>query len=568
VADNKRPRPAVLCVLDGWGFREDAADNAITRAKAPNFRKAWEQSPHALLDASETFVGLPKGQIGNSEVGHMNLGAGRVIFQDLPMIDRAIEKGELAKNPALQDLIGKLKQSKGACHIMGLASKGGVHAHQDHMVALAREVTKAGVPVVMHAFLDGRDVPPKSAADQIVKFASDLAGINSQRNRQDPLPLAGRVRVGGAQQEQSSKIEDSPRGTPPLLTSPARGEEHHRPGRENITQLSTLCGRYYAMDRDKRWERVEKAYDLLVSGTGAKADDPVAAIKASYAGKVTDEFVLPVALGDYAGMKDGDGILFANFRADRAREILQALLEPDFKGFNRKKTVKFAAAAGMVEYSDQLNKRMSALFPPKQIENGMGDIIAHAGLKQLRIAETEKYPHVTFFFNGGREEPYAGEERIMVPSPKVATYDMQPEMSAYGVTDRLVEAVNSGKFDFIVVNFANSDMVGHTGIMSAAVKAVEAVDACLGKLFAAVEKQGGFVLLTADHGNCERMKDPATGGPHTAHTLEKVPVILINGPKDVKSLHNGKLADVAPTLLQLMNLPKPKEMDGKSLLQV
>ncbi len=511
--DTKRPRPAVLCVLDGWGFREDAEDNAVTRAKAPNFRKVWEQCPHALLEASEEFVGLPKGQIGNSEVGHMNLGAGRMIFQDLPLIDRSIANNELASNAALQELIAKLKKSGGVCHIMGLASPGGVHAHQDHMVALAREVAKAGIPVAMHAFLDGRDVPPQSSVDQIAKFADDLKKIQG-------------------------------------------------------VQLATLCGRYYAMDRDQRWERVEKAYDLLTQGVGAKANDAVGAIKASYAANLHDEFVLPVVLGDYKGMKDGDGILFANFRADRARQILAALLDPAFNGFARKKTVRFAAAAGMVEYSGQLNKFMTALFPPKLIENGMGDIVARAGLRQLRIAETEKYPHVTFFFNGGREEPYTGEERIMVPSPKVATYDLQPEMSARGMTDKLVEAIDSAKFDFIVVNFANSDMVGHTGDLSAAIKAVEAIDECLGRLFAAVEKQGGFVLLTADHGNCEHMMDPTTGGPHTAHTLEKVPVILINGPQSVKALHNGKLADVAPTLLELMNLPKPKEMDGKSLLQL
>ena len=420
----------MLCVLDGWGFREDAPDNAITRAKAPNFRAQWEHAPHALLEASEEFVGLPKGQIGNSEVGHMNLGAGRVIFQDLPLIDRAIAKGEFAANPALQDLIVKLKQSGGTCHIMGLASPGGVHAHQDHMVALAREVSKAGVLVAMHAFLDGRDVPPQSAVEQITKFLADLRTID--------LRTVGKAK------------------------------------------LATLCGRYYAMDRDKRWERVEKAYDLLTQGIGAKADDAVEAIKASYAANVHDEFVLPVALGDYQGMKDGDGILFANFRADRAREILQALLDPGFSGFPRKKTVRFAAATGMVEYSDRLNKFMTAMFPPKVIENGMGDIIANAGLKQLRIAETEKYPHVTFFFNGGREQPYEGEDRIMVPSPKVATYDMQPEMSATGVTDKLVAAIESGTFDFIVVNFANSDMVGHTGMLDAAIKAVEAIDACLG----------------------------------------------------------------------------------------
>ncbi|HEU0117270.1 MAG TPA: 2,3-bisphosphoglycerate-independent phosphoglycerate mutase [Alphaproteobacteria bacterium] len=516
MSELKRPRPVVLCILDGWGHREDASDNAITRAKTPNYTKYWNTSPHALLDASEKFVGLPKGQIGNSEVGHMNLGGGRVIFQDLPLIDNAISTGEFAKNATLLDTIAKVKQSGGTMHVMGLASPGGVHSHQDHMVALAREVTKAGVPVAIHAFLDGRDVPPQSAAAQIEKFVSDLRAVD--------VRTVGKVK------------------------------------------LATLCGRYYAMDRDKRWERVEKAYDLVVQGAGTPFSDAVAAIKTSYSGNVHDEFLLPVALNGYEGMKDGDGIIFANFRADRAREILTALLDPDFTGFARKKTIKFAAAAGMVEYSDQLNKLMTAMFPPKQIESGMGELISKAGMKQLRIAETEKYPHVTFFFNGGREEPYPGEERIVVPSPKVATYDLQPEMSARTVTDKVVEAVNAGTFDFIVLNFANPDMVGHTGFFEAAVKAVEVIDECLGRLFAAVEKQGGIVLLTADHGNCEHMYDPDTRGPHTAHTLERVPVMLVGAPKSVKSLKDGKLADVAPTLLELMGMPKPAVMDGETLL--
>lgn len=506
-----RPRPAVLCILDGWGFRDDATDNAVTRANAPEFRRRWASCPHALLDASEEHVGLPKGQMGNSEVGHMNLGAGRVVYQDLPMIDRAIAHGELSGNSALLGAIAKLKASGGTCHIMGLASPGGVHAHQDHMVALARQVAAAGVLVAVHAFLDGRDVPPQSAVQQISRLRDDLAKI---------------------------------------------------PG----AALATLCGRYFAMDRDKRWERVEKAYNLLVSGSGAQSADPVAAIHASYAAGVNDEFVLPVALGGYAGMKDGDGILFANFRTDRAREILTVLLDPSFSGFQRNKIVAFAAAAGMVEYSEALNALMPALFPPKVIERTLGEVAALAGLKQLRIAETEKYPHVTFFFNGGREEPFQGEERILVPSPKVATYDMQPEMSALAVTDKIVEAIDSGKFDLIVLNYANPDMVGHTGMMGAAVKAVETIDGCLARLFAAVEKQGGFVLVTADHGNCEQMVNPETGGPHTAHTLERVPLMLVNGPKTVKGLRDGKLADVAPTLLSLIGLAAPKEMDGEILL--
>ena len=510
-SSNNRPRPVVLCVLDGWGFREAADDNATTCAKAPVFWRHWAACPHALLEASGEAVGLPKGQMGNSEVGHMSLGAGRVVYQDLPMIDSAIAKGEMERNPALLAFIAGIKKSGGTCHLMGLASPGGVHAHQDHMVALARCVAADGVPVAVHAFLDGRDVPPQSAAEQIAKLASELK------------PIKG-------------------------------------------VKLSSLCGRYYAMDRDKRWERVEKAYDLLTRGTETKAADPVAAIKVSYADNVADEFVLPVALDGYGGMKDGDGVLFANFRADRAREILSALLDPTFAGFARKKTVRFTAAAGMVEYSDQHNKFMTALFPPKPVTNGMGELVARAGLKQLRIAETEKYPHVTFFFNGGREQPYENEQRIMVPSPKVATYDLQPEMSAREVTDKVVAAIASGAFDLIVLNYANPDMVGHTGSLPAAIKAVETIDECLGRLFAAVEKAGGVVLLTADHGNCEILHDPSTHGPHTAHSLSKVPVMLINGPAAVTQLRDGKLADVAPTLLALMGLPQPAEMDGKSLI--
>jgi 2,3-bisphosphoglycerate-independent phosphoglycerate mutase len=506
-----RPRPVVLCVLDGWGYRPDAADNAVTRANTPIFRAAWDKWPHALLDASEEHVGLPKGQIGNSEVGHMNLGAGRVVFQDLPMIDRAIATGELPTKVNLQKLIVALKQSGGTCHLMGLASHGGVHAHQDHMVALARIVADAGVPVAIHAFLDGRDVPPQSADAQIAKFAKDVAAIKGAK-------------------------------------------------------LVTLCGRYYTMDRDKRWDRVQKAYDLMTSGIGVAATDPVEAIAASYAANLHDEFVLPITLNGYTGMKDGDGILFANFRADRARQILGVFLDPAFDGFKRIKTIKFAAAAGMVEYSDHLNTFMTALFPPKIVSETLGEIMAAANLKQLRIAETEKYPHVTFFFNGGREEPYTGEERIMVPSPKVATYDLQPEMSADTVTDKVVAAIDAGIYDFIVLNFANPDMVGHSGIFEAAVKAVEAIDRNLGRLFDAVTKQGGMVLLTADHGNCETMHDATTNGPHTAHTLERVPVMLVNAPSTVKKLRDGKLADVAPTLLQLIGFPQPKVMDGVSLI--
>jgi 2,3-bisphosphoglycerate-independent phosphoglycerate mutase len=507
------PRPVVLCIFDGFGSREDAPDNATTRAEMPHFRRVMAQYPTALLDACEEYVGLPSGQIGNSEVGHMNLGAGRVVFQDLPLIDRTIARGELEQNPALQTFITNLKASGGTCHLMGLASPGGVHAHQAHFVALAKILSTAGIPVALHAFLDGRDVPPHSAAEQIAQLQHDIVGLAQAK-------------------------------------------------------LVTLCGRYYAMDRDKRWERVQLAYELLVDGKGAAANDAVAAIKASYAANVADEFVLPVNLNGYGGMKDGDGLLFANFRADRARQLLTTLLDKEFSGFNRSRTIHLAAALGMVEYSEQLNALMPALFPPKHITNSLGEVVAKAGLKQLRIAETEKYPHVTFFFNGGREEPYPGEDRIMVPSPKVATYDLQPEMSAAEVTDQVTAAIDSGSYDLIILNYANPDMVGHTGSLDAAIKACETLDHCLERLIASVLRQNGVILLTADHGNCEQMFDPITNGPHTAHTLNRVPIVLINGPAEFTQLRNGKLADIAPTLLQLLGLPKPAEMDGESLIAV
>jgi 2,3-bisphosphoglycerate-independent phosphoglycerate mutase len=506
----KTPRPVVLCIFDGFGHRVDKDNNAIALARTPNLDR-YKNMPQSLLDASEEHVGLPEGQMGNSEVGHMNLGAGRVIFQDLPLIDRAIAANEIANNPALKSFIAKLKETKGTCHLMGLASPGGVHAHQTHIIALAKILSAADVPVAIHAFLDGRDVPPQSAKGFIATIEKGIGGLKG-------------------------------------------------------VKLATLCGRYYAMDRDKRWDRVEKAYELLVNGQGAKAGNAQEAIEASYAAKVTDEFVLPVALG-YTGMKDGDGIFMANFRADRAREILQALLDPAFSDFKRSKTVKFASALGMVEYSEKLNKFTATLFPPKNITETLGELVSKAGLKQLRIAETEKYAHVTFFFNGGREEPYAGEDRILVPSPKVATYDLQPEMSAPEVTDKLVEAIESNKYDLVVVNYANGDMVGHSGLLPAAIKAVETLDTAIGRLEEAVKKTGGVILLTADHGNCETMHDEETHGPHTAHTLNLVPAILINGPAEAKKLRDGKLSDVAPTLMQLLHLPQPASMTGKSLIE-
>ncbi|MGE5146634.1 MAG: 2,3-bisphosphoglycerate-independent phosphoglycerate mutase [Candidatus Eiseniibacteriota bacterium] len=504
-----RPRPVVLCILDGWGHRTDPDHNAILDARTPTWDRFMATCPHALLDASELEVGLPSGQMGNSEVGHMNLGAGRVVLQELVRIDKAVADGSIAKTAALQDLIAKLKKSGGTAHVMGLLSPGGVHSHQDHIAALVKALASAGVPVRIHAFLDGRDTPPKSALEYLAAFEKSIAG--------------------------------------------AKG-----------AQIATVGGRYYAMDRDKRWERVSLAYAALVDAKGERAATGRAAVDAGYAAGTSDEFVKPTVVGDYAGMTDGDGVLMANFRADRAREILTALLDPKFDGFARDRVVKFAGAAGLVEYSDKLNAFLATLFPPQRLTHVMGEVVADAGLKQLRIAETEKYAHVTFFFNGGEEGEFAGEERILVPSPKVATYDLKPEMSAFEVTDKLVAAIDSGKFDFVVVNYANTDMVGHTGDLAAAIKAVEAVDTCLGRLDTAVRKAGGVLLVTADHGNAEQMIDRQTGQPHTAHTLNLVPVVLVGAGK--VALSNGRLADVAPTLLEIMGLKRPAEMTGKVLI--
>jgi 2,3-bisphosphoglycerate-independent phosphoglycerate mutase len=449
--------------------------------------------------------------MGNSEVGHMNIGAGRIVSQDLPRIDLAIEDGSFANRPALRELVAKVKATGGAVHVMGLLSPGGVHSHQDHIAAVVRALAASGVPVFVHAFLDGRDVPPKSALGFLKGFAASIEG------------LAG-------------------------------------------VRMATVSGRYYAMDRDKRWERVAKAYDAMVDARGAKFSDAHVAVESSYKDGVTDEFVLPCVIGDYAGMADGDAMIFANFRADRAREISLALLDPDFTGFPRARVVKFSAAAGMTEYSDQLNHLMTQLFPAENVTGTLGEIVSARGLKQLRIAETEKYAHVTFFLNGGRETVFDGEDRILVPSPKVATYDLKPEMSALEVMTRLEEAIASGKYDLIVVNFANPDMVGHTGIMDAAIQAVDTIDDCLGRLRAAVERAGGVLIVTADHGNIEMMKDPVTHEPHTAHTTLDAPILAVNAPKGTR-LANGRLADVAPTLLDLMGLAKSPQMTGRSLVE-
>jgi 2,3-bisphosphoglycerate-independent phosphoglycerate mutase len=499
-------------VLDGWGWRDNGADNAIARAKHPNFQSMIRECPHALLSTSGRAVGLPEGQMGNSEVGHANIGAGRLVMQDLPRIDDAVRDGSLKSRPVLQELIAKATATGGAVHLMGLMSPGGVHSHQDHIVALVKILSSAGLAVEVHAFLDGRDTPPDSAEGFVKAFLAAISGLPKVR-------------------------------------------------------IATISGRYYAMDRDKRWERVEKAYAAVVAANGVHAADAISAIRDSHANGVTDEFVLPCVIGDYAGMRDGDALLFANFRPDRAREISTALLDPAFDGFARPRLPKFCAAAGMTQYSKALAQFMTAIFPPQDVSETIGEVFAEHGFKQLRIAETEKYPHVTFFMNGGREVQFPGEERILIPSPKIATYDLKPEMSAFEVTDRLVEAVQSGTFDLIIVNYANADMVGHTGVMDAAVKAVEAVDTCLGRLRAAVDAAGGVLIITADHGNIEQMKDPVTGGPHTAHTLLDVPIIVVNARIGSFSLRNGRLADVAPTLLDLVGFQKPPQMTGNSLIE-
>ncbi len=501
-------RPVMLVVLDGWGWREEVADNAVRQARTPAFDRLWASCPHALLSASGRDVGLPQGQMGNSEVGHLNIGAGRVVMQDLPRISEAIAHGEVDKAPALVGLIERLRQTGGTCHLMGLVSPGGVHSHQDHVAALAKMLAKAAVPTVVHVFTDGRDTPPRSASEYVQRLRAAL---------------------------------------PPSVP------------------IATVCGRYYAMDRDKRWERVAKAYNALVAAEGPRFTDPQPVIADAYAHDIGDEFIVPAAIGDYRGMRDGDGVLCFNFRADRVREILAAILDPAFAGFPRQRIARIAAAVGMTAYSEELDRLLQAIFPPQTLPNVLGQVVADAGRAQLRMAETEKYPHVTYFLNGGEEAQYPGEDRIMVPSPKVATYDLQPEMSAPELTDKAVGAIGSGKYDLIVLNYANPDMVGHTGSLTAAIKAVETVDTGLGRIAEAIATAGGALLVTADHGNCELMRDPETGAPHTAHTTNPVPVVLM-GAGDA-TLAGGWLADIAPTLLELMGLPKPAEMTGTSLLR-
>ena len=502
------PKPVVLCILDGFGIREERANNAVKLADTPTFDRLIATCPNATLKTDGRAVGLPEGQMGNSEVGHTNIGAGRVVAMDLGMIDLSIEDGEFATQAALVQFIADVKKAGGDAHLFGLTSPGGVHAHQDHIVAAVKAITAAGVTVKIHALTDGRDVPPQSARGQIAKFEADL---------------------------------------------PADAE------------VVTVTGRYFAMDRDNRWERVSRAYDAMVKAMGETAASADEAIANAYARGETDEFIQPTVLEGYTGIQNNDGVFCLNFRADRAREILRAIGEPGFAEFDVGTRPKLSGLLGMVEYSVRHNAYMTTVFPPRDIVNTLGSWVAQKGLRQLRLAETEKYPHVTFFLNGGKEEPEVGEDRYMAPSPKVATYDLQPEMSAPEVGGKLVEAITAGGYDLIVVNFANPDMVGHTGVLEAAITAVETVDTQLGRAIEALDKVGGAIIVTADHGNCETMVDPETGGPHTAHTTNPVPVVMFGGPEGV-TLRDGKLSDLAPSLLELMRLEQPAEMTGKSLI--
>ena len=498
--------PVVLCIMDGWGLATAGEANAVSLADTPVFDSLMASWPHARLAASGEDVGLPYGQVGNSEVGHMNIGAGRVVMQDLPRINAAMRDGSLASHPELAALGKQLAASGGRIHVMGLMSGGGVHSHQDQMLAVINGLYATGAEVIVHPFTDGRDVLPKNAEAALPAFLG---------------ALPKNVRVG------------------------------------------TLIGRYYAMDRDKRWERTKSAYDAIASGAGASASDPEAALAEAYEAGESDEFVTPRVIGSYDGMRDGDAVVMINFRADRVRQLLACWLFPEDTGLGLE-PVTLSGSVGMTSYSAQLDARMTMLFGPQVIEETLGSVVAAAGRRQLRLAETEKYPHVTFFLNGGEEAVAEGEDRVLVPSPKVATYDLQPEMSAEGVLVAALDSLEGRKHDLLVINFANPDMVGHTGDLNAAIRAVETVDSCVGRLAGQVLAIGGKMMVTADHGNCEVMWDSVAQSPHTAHTTNLVPVVLV-GADAGTTLSDGRLADLAPSLLGLMGLEAPPAMTGRAL---
>ncbi|AKB52754.1 2,3-bisphosphoglycerate-independent phosphoglycerate mutase [Methanosarcina barkeri str. Wiesmoor] len=507
-------KPLMLIILDGWGYREAREGNAILAARTPNLDHLIEEYPWCFLEASGEAVGLPEGQMGNSEVGHLNIGAGRIVYQDLTRINFSIRKGDFFKNPAFLGAISNAKANDSSLHLMGLVSYGGVHSYMAHIHALIKLAQQEGVKkVYIHAFLDGRDVPPKAA----LKDIEELDAFCKENGN---------------------------------------------------AKIATISGRYYAMDRDKRWDRTKLAYDALTMGVAPyKTPDAETAVSEAYKRGETDEFVKPTVITDSEGkpeavIKDNDSIIFFNFRPDRARQLTWAFVNKDFENFPREKHPKVYYVC-MAQYDETLD--LPIAFPPEELENVLGEVLSKQGLAQLRIAETEKYAHVTFFLNGGQEKCYEGEDRCLIPSPKIATYDLKPEMSAYEVTEEVIGRIRSGKYDVIVLNFANMDMVGHTGIFEAAVKAVEAVDSCVGKIATVLKEVGGVAIITADHGNAEQMENPTTEEPHTAHTSNPVKCIYF-GNDEVKGLKNGKLCDLAPTLLELLKIRKPEEMTGESLI--
>ncbi len=509
---NQKVRPVVLLILDGWGLSENSDHNAILAADTPVWDALWARYPHTAIRTSGSAVGLPGGQMGNSEVGHLNLGAGRVVYQEFTRISRSIRTGSFFTNRTLTDAVDLAVERGTAVHVLGLLSPGGVHSHEEHLHAIVRLAVERGAhQVYLHAFLDGRDMPPMSAEPSIKAMNEVFAELGHGR-------------------------------------------------------IATLIGRYFAMDRDHRWDRIKRAYDLITRGEAQRhMSSAVDALREAYAQDETDEFLMATRIGEPVEVRDGDVVINMNYRSDRARQITRAFIEPDFDGFARALVPELGAFVSLTEYNKDFD--IPVAYPPERLDNTFGEYIANLGLHQLRIAETEKYAHVTFFFNGGIETPNEGEERILVPSPQVATYDLQPEMSAHEVTDRLVEAIGSGRYDAIICNYANGDMVGHTGNYDAAVQAIEVLDACLARVDEAVRQAGGAMLITADHGNAEQMVDPQAEQPHTAHTKNLVPLIYV-GQTDASLLDNGALCDIAPTLLEIMGLPQPTAMTGRSLLKL
>lgn len=499
----------VLCILDGWGVNQDKKYNGIYLAKTPHWDHLLQENPNTTLEASELYVGLPSGQMGNSEVGHMTIGSGRINMQDLPRVDQAIEQHTLETMPAFQKFVDEARLGTKVVHLLGLLSPGGIHSHQNHILALAKILTQQGFQVKIHAFLDGRDTPPQMAASILQEFMPQLP---------------------------------------------------------DAAQIETIGGRYFAMDRDNRWNRIHQAYESIVRGKSPIVSDFIAKIESYYVKDIGDEFIPPYQSPTYKGMEDGDAMIMVNFRADRVRQLLTAILDPTFDKFKRSDPIQFSSTLGLFEYSPALTPLIPPLFYKDSVENTLGDIISQKGLHQLRLAETEKYAHVTFFFNGGRELIFPGEDRHLIPSPSVATYDLKPEMSAVELTQYLVEQIRKDYYDLIVVNYANADMVGHTGIIPAIIKALETLDDCFGELAAAIKEMNYALIMTADHGNVEMMIDSTTNSPHTAHTLNPVPFVLVNalGESEVK-LHPGTLRDIAPTVLKVMGISIPPEMTGNPL---